>query len=315
MAIDIRYLQRHEIDIHKWNACIQNAGNGLLYANSWWLDGMSDNWCGLVCNNYEAVMPLTWKKKFGIRYLYQPWFVPSLGMFSQQDYNIHLNDFLAAIPVEYRYWDLDVNEYNAISGEDKKLTTSKRTNYIIPWKSYNDVYNSYSRLARRKMKKTVNMGVIISEMDNVEEIIKNYRDHYKDKHPAILDKDYRHLASCCRRAQQTGHVTCYTALSKDRHTVGFYLLLHDKKYTYSLLGGSTAEGKEVGVFYALTDRAISDAMQNKRSFRFEGSDIPGIAFFNQQFGPECIHYLHLVRNDLRFPFNVLKKYRDYSKKR
>ena len=65
----IRYLTRREIDTTKWDHCIDTAGNGLIYAYSFYLDHMARNWDALVLNDYEAVMPLTWNSKFGIRYL------------------------------------------------------------------------------------------------------------------------------------------------------------------------------------------------------------------------------------------------------
>jgi hypothetical protein len=68
---DIRYLERNEIDINKWDRCISNAPNGLIYARSFYLDSMAENWSALVTGDYLYVMPLTWNKKFGIKYLYQ----------------------------------------------------------------------------------------------------------------------------------------------------------------------------------------------------------------------------------------------------
>jgi hypothetical protein len=63
---NIQYLSHHEIDKTKWDQCISEAENGLIYGYSfilitWQLIGM-----GLVLNDYEAVMPLTWNKKYGI---------------------------------------------------------------------------------------------------------------------------------------------------------------------------------------------------------------------------------------------------------
>src|SRR6266550_2768979 len=68
----IHYLQRQDIDLIKWNACITAAPNGLIYARSFYLDAMTaEQWDGLVMGDYEAVMPLPWRRKFGFYYLYQ----------------------------------------------------------------------------------------------------------------------------------------------------------------------------------------------------------------------------------------------------
>ncbi len=42
---------------------------------------MAKQWDALVWNDYEAVMPLTWNRKYGIAYLYQPFLTAQLGVF------------------------------------------------------------------------------------------------------------------------------------------------------------------------------------------------------------------------------------------
>ena len=81
----IHYLRRHEIDTGKWDACMDNAPNGVIYGKSFYLDHMTDHrWDALVLDDYRAIMPLTWKRKWGIAYLYQPPFTQQLGVFSRE---------------------------------------------------------------------------------------------------------------------------------------------------------------------------------------------------------------------------------------
>src|SRR6478609_8282347 len=97
-AFNIRYLLHHEIDKPKWDRCVKEADNGLIYGYSFYLDHMAYQWDGLVLNDYEAIMPLTWNKKYGICYLYQPFFTASLGVFGSGLNVALVNDFLDAIP-------------------------------------------------------------------------------------------------------------------------------------------------------------------------------------------------------------------------
>src|SRR5277367_495617 len=59
-APEIKYLVRSEIDTEKWDRCILNASNGLIYARSFYLDSMAENWSALVEGDFQNVMPLTW---------------------------------------------------------------------------------------------------------------------------------------------------------------------------------------------------------------------------------------------------------------
>ena len=76
----IRYLSHDEIDKPQWDACIEGSVNSLPYAASWWLDVVSPGWEALVSEDYRSVMPLTWHKKLGVYYLYQPYLTQQLGI-------------------------------------------------------------------------------------------------------------------------------------------------------------------------------------------------------------------------------------------
>src|SRR3979490_534895 len=105
----IRYLPNQQIDKSKWDKCIDEAGNGLIYAYSAYLDHMSKQWDALVLNDYESVMPLTWNMKYGIRYLYQPFLCAQLGLFGNDLNSGLLDEFLKAIPAKFQYWDFLLN--------------------------------------------------------------------------------------------------------------------------------------------------------------------------------------------------------------
>ena len=68
----IRYLSHTEIDKKKWDDCIAHSHFETLYPYSWYLDAVSPGWYALVRDDYEMVMPLTWKRTYGVRMLIQP---------------------------------------------------------------------------------------------------------------------------------------------------------------------------------------------------------------------------------------------------
>ena len=79
----IRYISHTEIDREKWDDCISHSVFETLYPYSWYLDVVSPGWYALVRNDYEMVMPLTWKRKYGIRMLMQPLLTQQLGVFAR----------------------------------------------------------------------------------------------------------------------------------------------------------------------------------------------------------------------------------------
>ena len=77
----IRYIKRKAINISKYNHCISTASNSKIYARSEYLDTVAENWDALVFDDYKAVMPLVWKSKFGLKYVYPPCWTQQLGIF------------------------------------------------------------------------------------------------------------------------------------------------------------------------------------------------------------------------------------------
>ena len=67
----ITYVKRDDIDTAKWDSCIARSVNGIVYAYSWYLDIVAENWDALIGDDYQAVFPLPHNVKYGISYIYQ----------------------------------------------------------------------------------------------------------------------------------------------------------------------------------------------------------------------------------------------------
>jgi hypothetical protein len=307
LVSDIRYLERTDIDTIKWDNCICHAPNGLIYARSFYLDAMAENWSALVAGDYQYVMPLTWNKKMGIKYLYQPYFTKSLGVFGNSRHSFEISSFLHAIPEIFRYWDIDLNENNFVSTDIMRLRQRARRNYFLSLvNDYDLISQQYKRLANRMMKKAIEGQVQIVRGEEPGLIIQLYQRDYANKHRGISGAIYEKLANCSSIAFEDNMAETYLAKSLSGETLAYYMILQDEHYIYSLLGGSTREGKLKGAFYLLTDAIIRDHAGTNKIFRFEGSDIPGISFFDNLFGPERISYQHLVMNKLPFLIRFFK---------
>lgn len=304
---NIQYLQNHQIDRARWDACIDNADNGLIYGYSFYLDTMCDHWDALILDDYAAVMPLPWRRKFTISYLYQPYYIATLGVFGNNVSEAVFAQFIRAIPLKFRYCDLDFNEGNQITKNIAltHLEWRERKNLFLTLDRYETIYAKYSRLAKRKLTKAKHEGLQITRNVPASDVIDYYIREYEEKNRIIPNDVYRKLKDLLKHSKKEGYQT-YMATTQQGAVAGFYLVYIDHKFVYSILGGSTAEGKNKGTFYLLTDAAIQDFSDTQKTFRFEGSDKPGIAFFNMQFGSSPITYFHLKRNNLPWPIRWLK---------
>jgi hypothetical protein len=107
--------------------CISNARNGLIYAHSF-TDRMSKHWHALVLDDYKAVMPLTWNRKAGFYYLYQPAFTPSLGVFGNEVDEALVREFISSIPKKFRLIEISLNagnDFQKINIDEKNIIRRK----------------------------------------------------------------------------------------------------------------------------------------------------------------------------------------------
>jgi hypothetical protein len=70
---------------------------------------------------------------------------------------------------------------------------------------------------------------------------------------------------------------------------------------------SSEQGKEHDAMYLLVDDQIKRSAGLKTWFDFSGSNLPGIAYFNQSFGAQAVTYPTLHLNRLPFPLRLVKK--------
>ena len=111
----IKVLKHNKIDKTRWDDCINKSFNGNVYALSWYLDIIHPEWDALVENNYERVMPLTSSRKFGLSYMFQPFFAQQLGVFSTSQLSQEdVERFINAIPKQYLLTQYRLNSYNKV---------------------------------------------------------------------------------------------------------------------------------------------------------------------------------------------------------
>jgi hypothetical protein len=293
MAEDaIRYLRREEIDIDKWNKTIDNAYNGLIYAYSFYLDYMSSHWDALVMGNYDAVMPLTWNKKYGFYYLYQPAFTASLGVFGNHLTNEVISRFLTALPSKFKLIEISLNFGNFITAGPVFLLS--RSNYVLHLRRpYEDIYKGYRENIRRNIKRSQQLGTRYEENVAIESIIDLSKKQMQTL-SSIKDSDYIHFSKLYERLRKMNQaIACGVYLSDQLVASAVYFFSHSR--AYYILVGNHPNGKTAGASHYLVDRFINDHAGKDLILDFEGSDIRSLAFFYSSFGaaPEPYPYLRI----------------------
>jgi hypothetical protein len=300
--IHIRYLDREEIDIKKWDGCIVGAPNGLIYAFSFYLDMMAKNWSALVVNDYEAVIPLTWNRKYGIKYLYQPAFTAQLGLFSKHpaDQNI-LEKCIDLSKSHFRYCEIHLNAGNPSTG------IPVRANYVLNLERiYSDISKGYQKRMADHLKKSSAGGMKYTISKDYLSVISLFKSIYGDRLPKIRLSDYTHFESLCRDLVTKEMILVREVRNDKNELMSANIFFRDDKRIYNIMPVTPAAGREQRAQFYLLDQLIREFATNKLLLDFEGSEVPGIAAFYRKFGSVNQPYPFLKFNHLPFPLRYFK---------
>ena len=301
----LQYLPNEQIDRLKWDKSIHTSGNGLIYACSFYLDKMARHWDALVLNDYEIVMPLTWNKKYGFHYLYQPPFTPCLGIFGNNITTDIFNQFLSAVPATFRYWDISLNQGNPFPLKGFKLY--QRVNYVLDLdNTYEELFGEYRDNIKRNIKKSEQAGLIIKTAINSAEVAALAKKQ-TGRFSSLKENDFDRFLDLYTFLNEKEQAASYGVYSPAGQLMASALFLIYKNRAYYILVGNHPDGKTQGASHALINAFIKDHAGQKLLLDFEGSDIPGLAFFYNSFGAKEEIYTALRINRLPLLLKWLKK--------
>jgi len=301
----IQYLPHDEIDFHKWDRCIAGSPNGLVYGYSYYLKYMSRQWDALVYGDYEAVMPLTWHKKYGVSYLYQPFLTAQLGVFGNDIPADLLQSFLDAVPSRFLYWDIYLNHGNNFQLE--RFSLYQRQNFVLDLnKSYEQLNKNYRENTQRNIKKAAQFGCKPERGTDIEQVIElavaQMRNYTKESEENVdrFRLLYQHL-------HQQQQAICYGIRSAKDQLIASCVFFFSHNRAYYILVGNHPDGRTLGASHALIDTFIQDFAGKNIWLDFEGSDLRNLAFFYSSFGAIEEKYAAVRHNRLPFYLKWLKR--------
>jgi len=300
------YLKHNEIDKVKWDNCISRSVNEHICARSWYLDIVSPKWDALIEGDYEAVMPLTWKKKFGIYYLHQPYFAQQLGVFSTRQISEDIiKEFIKGIPKKFKFIQICLNESNMPGNSSSGVNNN--FNYKLDISGpYSEIYDSYSRNCKRNLKKAVNAQLTIDENITAVQFAEFVKANLGDKLTELNKRNYTTLKKVLETSLENGAGKIYRVLTRDNKLCAVGSFLFSSKRCIFSVCASSVEGRSSHAMYFLVDHAIKNNSNKNRVFDFSGSNIKGIAYFNSTFGAKPIEYPYIYRNNLPRIIRFLK---------
>jgi hypothetical protein len=143
----IQYVRNQEINRLRYDNALKRSFNANIFAYSWYLDQVCDDWDLLVEGDYETVCPIPLTKKMGIIRVKQPKLAPFLGVFSSKHLPAEkVSAILKSIP--YRNVTITLNHLNRISRYNRKQSVKVQVlDLITPYKKISEHYTQQAKEA------------------------------------------------------------------------------------------------------------------------------------------------------------------------
>jgi hypothetical protein len=301
----IHYVKRKDLEVEKYNDCIENSIQSRIYAFSWYLDIVADNWDVLVQDDYTTVMPVPFRKKFGVNYVYPPFWLLELGLFSLKD-AIDYKAFFKVLFVKFKFIEFRLNTENKIKASESFLI-EKQMQTLAMQEDYETNFNAYRKDRKKDLRKSKKINLTENWNYNPQKLVQLFRVNVGKRTPYIVDKDYKVLSDLmkiCIEKRVGEMLSIYNSESK-LVASGFFLK-HKKEVTI-LVSSTDFDNRKNGENTFLIDRAIYKYQKTFGIFNFGGSSMQQIAKYFLSFGAKTSQYQQVKYNNLPYLIRWFKR--------
>ena len=290
----IKRLKYTDIDFAKYEECIENAVQKNIYAQKKILDALCESWELLVAGDYEFVMPVPVKRKFGFHIVLMPLFCQQLGVFSKVKNPKKEQQFLEYLQKNYRLFSYAFNHQNTFSPD---LVMKK--NYVIPQTDYPALRKKYFK-GRKSTVKTAQY-LTFEEVKRVD-VLAFIKNNFKG-----LDKksDVTKFFEYIEFLETENSLRIFGSFKEKNLTNLAIIIEEDNRFSLLALINDPQFKTDNGASF-LIDRILQENIEEK-TFDFMGGNIRGIEVFFKSFGSELEQYPSLEKSKGELLRNFFKK--------
>lgn len=302
---EVRYIRGSDLDRQRWDALMRTAPNADLFGSSIFLDTMTDGWDALVCGDYEAVLPLPLRQRFGIRYIYILPFCGPFSVYGRLPEGVLVETMLDAIPKSRVRCDINLWTDTKPSGW-KALS---RSNHLLDLsEGYASIRSRYHATARNLLNREIDAGLQLITAHPISSQTQMAR--LSGTLGKTSRKDILRFESLCERWPESGELLSLAISTSGGEVRAGGVFLRSHQRLHYLLGWSDPEGRKVNASRLILDHVIRMYAGQSLTLDLEGSDIPGVAQFFESFGAIPYRYQFLRRDHLPALLRHALKLRD-----
>jgi hypothetical protein len=304
--LEIKWIRNQDINRKQWDECIAHSEYAVAYAFSWYLDRICTQWDALVAGDYLYMMPLVNRRKFGISYIYQPFFTQQSGIFSEEIITEEIiRLFFESIPEKFRLIEMNLNLGN---GAIANIFEAKaNTTYHLSLQPELEVIRTgFNANTRRNIQKAIQNRVAVSNSTDIQSFIKFTSANLKDKAPEVKAQHFAVLRELIQFALTNGYGQLLVAANDQKKWLSAVFFVQTAESAIYLAASSSEEGIRKSSMFLLIDTFIQAHAGESLVLDFEGSNIQGIARFYAGFGAMPQIYYTVHQNRLPWLIRFLK---------
>ncbi len=302
----IHYLRHDKIDRNKWDLCIDHATNSNIYAYSWYLDCVCEHWDALVEEDYESVMPLPYRRKMRITYVFPPSMTQQLGVFSAHTISqTKLQEFIEAIPDKFKFCRINLNHGNTADAKLNNLTSHTNLELELDM-PYQNLFELYSENTQRNIKKAAKFKLSINKKGNISHLIHLFSQNKAKTLDSLPEDFYPILRKVYKMLNGKNRAQLWEVYRGNELCAGVFFGFAQQK-AYLLFSAANEKAKESSAMHFLIDSFIHEHESSNLTLDFEGSDSLSLARFYRSFGALEKNYDQILINKLPFIVNSFMK--------
>lgn len=273
------------------------------YNFSWYLDIMSPGWSALVIDDYDYILPLPVRRKYGIKYLAMPAFSQSIGIIPEAGSDSRVKSlFYGFLVSNFKFIDLCIRD----NAEDYGFSVQTKNNYVIPLKrQYKEIWEDYSSSCRRNIRIGREERRRITENIDPGPLMELFRTGVGRNISGISSNDLGKMERLMMYTIDRGIGKTFGIYHAGRPAHAIFAIDYADRLTL-LITATSQYSRDSKAGYLITDHIIFKYSGKGYVLDFAGSSIPSVATYNKSYGSIPESYYRIYLNDLPWPARKLK---------
>ncbi|HAN19909.1 MAG: hypothetical protein A2X13_11180 [Bacteroidetes bacterium GWC2_33_15] len=267
--MEIKYLNNNEINFIRWDNCINNAFNGSIFAFSWYLNILCEDWHALVLGDYNYVMPIIHKPVFRKEIIYSHVLGNRLGVFTNNLLTEDIvNQFFNAIPKNYTYIELNLNKFNSFTDCTYQISNHKIYELDLI-QSYSALSQKYSGSFQKNIQSAKANKITIVNGLSTNDLIRFSVQKDSKSNPQLNKKEIAQLRMIISFVLRYNLGEIYGAYTANNNLCAVALFIKSKRKIHLLYNAQNKNGKNLNAIYLLIDRFIESHTEKNLTLNIE----------------------------------------------